>query len=315
MLGNEYIDIARGLVEAGDFSAADGKLSEAFKFWPNDFRIAVELAMCAMKAGNWHEALRRWDVARTLNPAIDAIGNQRGVALMHVQQETALTSSRAPVDIERVENPKARALVLQFESLGENCEFGLLQRRFEAEPLGLLRWTYTHPRTLISLLESRFAGLGDQAKLNLSRAPWGEYFLKDTAYGVTFHTYLRDCGGDEEAFLRKQSGRLVWLREKMLGDLTTGGKKYVYKLHYGAPDEVASRMLTLLKGYADNTLVCVRAAGSDDAPGSIKVGQDGMISGYLTRVEPTANNNWDICYSDWLSICQSVTQLTSGAPQ
>jgi hypothetical protein len=32
-----------------------------------------------------------------------------------------------------------------FENLGGNCEFGLVQRHFGAEPLSLLRWTATPP--------------------------------------------------------------------------------------------------------------------------------------------------------------------------
>jgi len=33
-----------------------------------------------------------------------------------------------------------RDLVLQFESIGDNCELGLVQRRAGSEPLGLLRF-------------------------------------------------------------------------------------------------------------------------------------------------------------------------------
>ena len=45
----------------------------------------------------------------------------------------------------------ARAIVTQFESLGgtgHGCEFGLFQRHFGAEPLGLLRWADLSPELL-----------------------------------------------------------------------------------------------------------------------------------------------------------------------
>ena len=31
-------------------------------------------------------------------------------------------------------------MLLRFESIGSDCEFGAVQRRYGAEPLGLLRW-------------------------------------------------------------------------------------------------------------------------------------------------------------------------------
>ena len=52
------------------------------------------------------------------------------------------------------------ALMLDFESLGENCEFGLVQRRCGIEPLGLLRFSSTPLPPLLHALRERFAGMG-----------------------------------------------------------------------------------------------------------------------------------------------------------
>ena len=52
-------------------------------------------------------------------------------------------------------------LAFRFESVGENCEFGLFQRRCDAEPLGLLRFSSTFMRNLIRGVQSGFAGLGE----------------------------------------------------------------------------------------------------------------------------------------------------------
>ncbi len=42
--------------------------------------------------------------------------------------------------VSAVEQITLQDLMLQFESLGQNCEFGLVQRRAGADPLGLLRF-------------------------------------------------------------------------------------------------------------------------------------------------------------------------------
>jgi hypothetical protein len=302
MTADECLEIARGLMNAGDFSAAERQLSGHDL---GDIRVAVEFARCASKAGDWEEALKRWNRAHDLNPTIDATGNERGIARMHLQEDIVLTGSRGPVQIERVEDPAAQALVGQFESLGENCEFGLLQRRFQAEPLGLLRWTYTGPRTLITLLETKFRGFANLSNLALSRASWGEYFIKETAAHVTFHTYLTDCGSDESAFLRKQCVRLEWLRGKLLDDLQAGEKTFVYKVHHSGPPDVMQRIYDLLRGYGRNRLLCVRAS-EGQRPGTIETAPDGLMTGYLSRVQPPETGGWNIAYDEWLSICHAA---------
>ena len=52
-------------------------------------------------------------------------------------------------------------LFLQFESMGHNCEFGLVQRHFGAEPLGLLRWNAISVEDVILGIEQQFEGVGN----------------------------------------------------------------------------------------------------------------------------------------------------------
>src|SRR5690348_3255112 len=62
-------------------------------------------------------------------------------------------------------------LMLAFESLGDNCEFGLVQRQAGAEPLGLLRFTgiflpiEVRLQKLVAALEHRFEGLAAPTSL------------------------------------------------------------------------------------------------------------------------------------------------------
>jgi hypothetical protein len=58
-----------------------------------------------------------------------------------------------------------RDLVLNFESIGDNCEFGLVQRMAGAEPLGLLRFSSTPLPLLVRALRARFDGLADPANV------------------------------------------------------------------------------------------------------------------------------------------------------
>jgi hypothetical protein len=67
-------------------------------------------------------------------------------------------------------------LLLQFESLGDNCELGLVQRRAGVEPLGLFRFAGAPLRHLIRALETRFAGMADPAHVRVQPEN-GEYMI------------------------------------------------------------------------------------------------------------------------------------------
>jgi hypothetical protein len=75
-------------------------------------------------------------------------------------------------------------LMLGFESLGENCEFGLVQRRCGAEPLSLLRFASAPLPQLLAALHARFQGLGDAASIGVELSPNGrEYMIRDATFG------------------------------------------------------------------------------------------------------------------------------------
>ena len=58
------------------------------------------------------------------------------------------------------ENTSLADISWRIESLGSDCLIGLVQRKFGAEPLGLLRFSTARMSALLPALETRFAGLG-----------------------------------------------------------------------------------------------------------------------------------------------------------
>src|SRR5260221_3025006 len=83
---------------------------------------------------------------RRPHPVSEALGNAREIS-----------AGDMPLD----------QLMMQFESLGENCEFGLVQRRCGAEPLGLLRFASAPLPVLLAGLRARFEGLGDPGEIDI----------------------------------------------------------------------------------------------------------------------------------------------------
>jgi len=80
----------------------------------------------------------------------------------------------------------------RFESLGDNCEFGFVQRQLGLESGGLFRWSVTSATSLITLLETRFEDLYRFENLVPTNS---KNMIRDTATDIGFHTEMSVTGG------------------------------------------------------------------------------------------------------------------------
>jgi tetratricopeptide (TPR) repeat protein len=310
------IGVARALIRLLRFYEAEERLSEVVISFPTDIWVATTFAEVASAREEWKEALLRWNRVLAINPDNESAISQRGVALWHVGESAQLrqadsnaaqsTIGSLIVDIDRVNDAAAKRLVMKYESLGENCEFGLVQRHFEAEPLGLLRWTYCVANTVNNLLEQRFSGFGQLENLALSRTSWDEYMIKEQKYGIGFHTFSKRQVVDETTFLRKESSRLCWLAEKLLGDLTESNKRFIFKLYNPTPESHILRMHSLLRQYSSgNKLLCVSVSSVLGEAGTVVNVGNGLAYGRLSRKNP-GPKKWDIPFDEWRSLLEAA---------
>jgi hypothetical protein len=312
------IGIGRVLIQLARLAEAEERLLIGVANFPADIWVATTIAEVATAREDWKEALNRWNRVLAMKPDSESAVAQRGVALWHVGESTEATrpvlsiAESAPegtiVEIDRVSDVVGRNLVMRYESLGENCEFGLVQRHFEAEPLGLLRWTYCVVDTVIKLLEGRLSGFGELENLTLSRTSWKEYMIKEEKYGIAFHTFSTKDIADEAAFLRRQSSRLSWLAEKLLRDLTESNKQFILKLYHRTSELQIHRVLSLLQQYsAHNKLLCISASPNLSEAGTVVNVGNGLAYGKLSRRNP--GTKWDIPYDEWRSILETANSF------
>src|SRR4051794_33399291 len=98
-------------------------------------------------------------------------------------------------------------LAARCESIGRNCEFGLVQRSFGLEPIGLLRWAASPLAALTQAFQGQFAGLGKDMDLEVDTQT--EWLATDRDTGLLFHTHCLSDRSEEHA--RKQEARrLPW---------------------------------------------------------------------------------------------------------
>ena len=122
-----------------------------------------------------------------------------------------------------------KQLVNCFESLGENCEFGLVQRRAGAEPLGLFRFSSAPLDKLLAALNARFDGMGHPDKLTIEISPNGrEYMVLDEQFGIRYHAWVAVGEKEPAEIHRRECKRLPLLIQKLIEDLIDGEKLFVY---------------------------------------------------------------------------------------
>jgi len=215
-----------------------------------------------------------------------------------------------PAEIAADTGMPAAQFMMQFESLGDNCEFGLVQRRCGAEPLSLLRFSNIGLRDLVLALESRFEGLGalDTLRYWTDDSPRREYVLRDSRYSLTFHTFLYHGDVDESRLLQQQAARLTLLRRKLLEDLANGEKIFVIKRNDPAREEEIVALYAALNLYGRNTLLWVVPADERHKPGAVERVLPGLLKGRIDRFAPYENAH-DLSFEPWLRLCLQARRI------
>lgn len=193
-----------------------------------------------------------------------------------------------------------RDLVLQFESIGDNCELGLVQRRVGVEPLGLLRFAGTPLRNLLRALAARFEHIDDPDHIRISPEN-GEYMVKLTKYDFTYHAHVK-IGDMDPAALHKQQTRTVgFLARKLIADLENPSKILVFRQNepMSAGDLVDLRLA--LAAYGPARLLWVQAACPGHSPGSVELVDERLMVGYVRRLAARERVQ-DLDLDSWLTV-------------
>jgi hypothetical protein len=201
-------------------------------------------------------------------------------------------------------------LLSRFESLGYNCEFGLMQRIFGAEPLGLLRFGGLKPANLLAGLATGFAGINDAAGMEVMTGMIDgreEYLVRDGRYAVELHT--NQFGGDvtAEELIAKMVPYLTFLQRLFAETLREANRIFV--LHHPAIHNSARALpyLTQLQSHGPNTLLYVTEHPTVP-PGTVVQEQRYLFRGYTDRLPPMHEGD-QVNVAAWVSLCVNAHGL------
>ena len=195
-------------------------------------------------------------------------------------------------------------LVVRFESLGDNCEFGEVQRYFGTEPLGLFRWSNPSAEAILHGLDTDFADLGRNARVELNTEPWPEWLLVEPDYDLVQHTHIREGELPRETVERQQLGRFQFLRRKLLEDIEQANKIFVVKAQPDVPLETAARIARALRRKGPAWLLWVVV---DARPGRVEIVGDGLLRGGIDYLLRTAFNG--ASFDMWLTLLANALAL------
>ncbi len=226
-----------------------------------------------------------------------------------------LESLRIEQGRDLVEEPLTpEALMLRFENIGDNCEFGLVQRHFKADPVGLLRFAGLRtPRRLIRFLDERFGRFGEPGSLGV-RVIGGEYWITDEIYGLSYHTFRYQTEVAAAEVIRENEIKLGYLKRKFVEDLEEGDKIMVYKRVVTDDVHEIIALHAALNGFgAVNKLLWVTQSNGEHAPGDVEWVGDRLLKGYVGTISLTNAHDYDP--EIWLRLCRNALAAFSAATQ
>jgi hypothetical protein len=202
------------------------------------------------------------------------------------------------------------ALAARFESLGLDCEFGLAQRQMGADQIGLLRFAGLSIDRLLIGLDQGFEGLGTPEDLRVftrDDGPAAEFIVQDARYNMVLHTHQTVATTTAAALLPAMARHLAFLRRKLLEDLASGHKIFVFN-HAGTRTHAQARpILHVLRSHGPNALLFVSNDHAEQA-GTVRRLDDDLLQGWVDDLgADRARKRLDL--AAWTSLCANAHRL------
>lgn len=298
---------------------AEAMAQAALARFPDNAEIMVEHIWTAVARDDWPAAAARLKAARGKLHDAGRFEDSLGWVEYRLRSELAseatvpASANAAPASAE--EAISTADLMLSFESLGERCDFGAVQRKFGAEPLGLLRFAYSKYDALIAALEDRLEAIGSVEDTGFELYN-DENILIMKKYGLVFHTFVDQnelsTAEKRDRFRQQQRRRLGFLRDKLVADLEDPQKIYIYSSDERVSDADATRLFRALRAYGRNSLLYLRPATTTRAEGMVEALSDGLYVGYFDALADFVSGSQPT-FELWRQLCERTYRLARAA--
>lgn len=199
-------------------------------------------------------------------------------------------------------------LLLDFESLGDNCELGLVQRRLGVEPLGLLRFSSAFLPHVLRGVDTDFASLGDRLDAAMEGVE-REWMVRERGYDLRWHTFILGERADKKTIMDREVKKTRFLKEKILADIVNSEKIFVVK----SRDQPAQfrEILPLhlaLNRRASNWLLWIVETSDPSLVGSVREVHPRLMLGHIDRFSRPGIVD-DESLSGWLAVLANARAI------
>jgi tetratricopeptide (TPR) repeat protein len=318
-----YVALSALLSRSARFDEAEAVCQRAITRFKFRAPPLAEYARIAAQRGNLDAALERWSRAASLVPRDKVIARELFLTRLAVAEsgdQSSITTSLRAIGNEQRRGSISN-IMMQFESLGGpgggGCEFGLVQRNFGAEPIGLLRWASLSTKNLIAALNSRLEGIGtsDQTLLVPPENARGEteYLVRDARFKIRMHTFSKEGDIAPEKLHQQWCARLKFLARKLIADLETGKKIFLYRPGVLLTAPEIDELNLAMRRYGDNFLLLIQTEDPSHRNGTVEFVSPHVMIGYIDRLnwEPK-RATYQPSFASWARLCTRALAVCEG---
>lgn len=218
------------------------------------------------------------DAVRPCDIGLGADARRLGMMTRMIRVFRILPSEHAPLPLPDDD----QAMLAMCESLGDNCEFGLTQRKFGVETLGLLRFSGIPIDLLVRGIDEFFMHFADRAAIKPdgveNASTHGIYVGR---YGLHHHTFIPTADMSEADMLRKQWKRLQFLARTFMQELDLARRLFVVKRNRELSLPEVLPLFAAMNRRGPCWLFWVSGADADHAPGTVETVLPGLMRGWI----------------------------------
>jgi hypothetical protein len=245
----------------------------------------------------------------TLDEPMPAAASRRAAASPDIadtaDRKAAITAAESAIGM------PVTSMLERFTGLGENCEFGLLQRQCGTDPLGLMRFAYAELPHVTRGVDTGFAGLCEPGDVTtrISKGARPEWMIHAKRYDLRYQTHIPEAAATADQVLADEIVKLGFLRRLFMEDLADGQHIYVCRRTDPAltRDETMPLFLALNR-HAANRLLWVVLADDEHPAGTVVEELPGFMRGHIDRFAPP-DRVPALSVPGWLAVCASAWRL------
>jgi hypothetical protein len=200
----------------------------------------------------------------------------------------------------------ARKLAERFDTLGLDCQFGIVQRKLGSEPLGLLRFVASKTAHLAEGLVRKFARIEAEEDLEFHHTdkPHPTYRVFQKYYALSFDTERLVEDTDATELRREQSRRFMFLHREFLKDIEEGSKIFVLVRNDPLFQEEAFALFCALRLSGPASLLWT-TPGDPALAGQVDQLEPGFLRGHLGTIDSDGHADIGV----WTSVLRNASRL------